>query len=46
VARTAIFEFAAAQSQFSVPTEAISPVGWFCRGAEILAFATLGSTNA
>jgi hypothetical protein len=41
-ARMAVFEFAAAQSQFSVPTQAISPPGWFCRGANQAAIGALG----
>ena len=40
-ARMAVFKFAAAQSQFSVLTEAASPLGWFCRGANLLAIGAL-----
>jgi len=37
----AVFKFAAVQSQFSVLTETISPLSWFCRGANLLAIGAL-----
>jgi hypothetical protein len=37
----AVFEFAGAQNQLSVPIEAISALGWFGRGANLLAITAL-----